>query len=128
MTDNEKLSLNINGAEIKRLAEAALRCLDPFEARDVVAKMQEIINRQQAEIERLKAEKVIACSLIPVRGCGKVETKMKMFSQAVESIENEAIKEFAERLKEKNRYPNGTIYVEWIDNLVKEMVGDNNAE
>jgi len=36
----------------------------------------------------------------------------------------DGIKEFAERLKAHSRYPNGTIYAEHIDNLVKEMVGD----
>lgn len=37
----------------------------------------------------------------------------------------DAVKEFAERLKEKSRYPMGTIYVEHIDDLVKEFTEGN---
>ena len=68
----------------------------------------DLIKRQQAEIERLERH-----------------TKMH------DEIQAEAIKEFAEMLK--NDWIGNLYYcedldiTEWIDNLVKEMVGDNNA-
>ncbi|MBE6767366.1 MAG: hypothetical protein E7549_00470 [Ruminococcaceae bacterium] len=70
---------------------------------DVLSKNAlDLINRQKAEIERLQ----------------KHNTKMAHKHYC------DGIKEFAERLKAHSRYPNGTIYAEHIDNLVKEMVGD----
>ena len=69
----------------------------------------DLINRQQADNERLK--KLLEEADVNYNKCAKRFYK-------------EGVKEFAERLKEKSRYPSGTIYVEHIDNLVKEMVGD----
>ena len=66
---------------------------------------------QKAEIKRLKR---IA------------EVKQKN----TRTIKSEAIKEFAERLKEELRLStgnNGGFVPSMIDNLVKEMVGDNNG-
>lgn len=85
----------------------------------------DLITRQQAEIERLKE------FIVETRRCDK-------------EIKSEAVKEFAERLK--NEIINDTAYAcdstqhsgyydyqikigdipEYIDNLVKEMVGENN--
>ena len=72
-----------------------------------------LINRQKAEIERLshKCEDCAGC-MQWICDCSIIET--------------EAIKEFAERLKDKARMPIGTlygkmVYVEDIDNLVAEM-------
>ena len=65
----------------------------------------------QAEIERLKAEQMMA----------------EGYADALEErAKAEAIKDFAERLKDKARMPIGTlygkmVYVEDIDNLVAEM-------
>ena len=129
MTDAEikKPSLNINGAEIKRLAEDALMCLEPFEVRDVVAKMQETINRQQEDNERLK--KLLEEADVNYNKCAKRFYK-------------EGVKEFAERLKEELFLYCETVVegndmegitdvgyrqedtIETIDNLVKEMVGE----
>lgn len=69
----------------------------------------DLINRQQADNERLK--KLLEKADVNYNKCAKRFYK-------------EGVKEFAERLKEKSRYPSGTIYVEHIDNLVKEMAGD----
>ncbi len=122
MADNKKPSINLNGAEIKRLAEDALKPLEPFEVRDIVARMQETINRQQAEIERLKNECFcIANECDAIKDC--IDT-------AVEEAKAEAIKEFAERLKKCSQWlpltaiPDPFVTVNDIDNLVKEMVGD----
>ncbi len=68
-----------------------------------------LINRQKAEIERLKAEK---------------DNLIKTYKECM----TEAIKEFAERLKVKGfadkETGEGIVCVEDIDNLVKEMVGE----
>ena len=74
--------------------------------------------RQQAEIEQWKEES---------------NKYQNLWCEAVKDLQTaktEAIKEFAERLKEKA--PNITeerfhILRNEIDNLVKEMVGDDNA-
>jgi hypothetical protein len=75
----------------------------------------DLINRQKAEIERLKSPAVM-----------QIEVSEKI----EKSIKAEAVKEFAERLKEKlnlNDMVMGSncAFVEdfQIDNLVKEMVG-----
>ena len=70
-----------------------------------------IINRQKAEIERLK--KILG-------GTSKV------LSETCAGVRVEAIKEFAERLKEKSYTPkpygiSGVVDVYEIDRLVKEM-------
>ena len=72
----------------------------------------DLINRQQAEIEELK--KVVIDDYA---------------SEYDSKIRAEAIKEFAERLKEKYPWKGDYLYstrrtVENIDNLIKEMVGE----
>ena len=73
----------------------------------------DLINRLQAEIERLTKE------------------TMNM-AVTIEACQSEAIKEFAERLKQKSEYyENGQgwegriCYEDDIDKLVKEMVGED---
>ena len=95
-------------------------------------KAEEEINRQQAEIEQLKFE---IAKLLP-KGCPyaiQVEVSNKLETQ----IKSEAIKEFAERLKDHSRrmqssdfsgeFWDRAVLVTDIDNLIKEMVGENNA-
>ena len=87
----------------------------------------DLINRQKAEIERLKAE------------CGNQSTLWSQHYESIyetskETIKSEAIKEFAERLKDyyiKNRIydrPDAHTKIAFlfgvIKNLVKEMAGD----
>ena len=79
----------------------------------IVRKAEEEINRQKAEIERL-------------RGPAIVNNIMES-----QRIKREAIKEFAERLKEKSYktirnygLTKDVVEVCDIDNLVKEMVGE----
>ena len=90
----------------------------------------DLINRQKVEIERL--ERDVFTYKIRWAKAESRETKAKA----------EAIKEFAERLKEKahttpvfDSYCSKTymgnvlkVYVADIDNLVKEMVGETNDE
>ena len=77
----------------------------------IAMESRKLINRQKAEIERL----------MPF-GC-QVEVSKKIEKE----IKSEAIKEFAERLKNEATVDDDSIW--WIagvdiDNLVKEMVGD----
>ena len=86
----------------------------------------DLINRQEAEIERLKQD---------------LKITMKNYVEGGKIIKSEAIKEFAERLKEKIH---DSVYQYWnfgeggyylaedvdddIGNLVKEMVGESNVD
>ena len=76
----------------------------------------DLINRQQAEIERLKE---------------KYDRTMTSLKAVLDerADHTEAIKEFAEWLKESNHgtlsYCTGWVDFDDIDNLVKEMVGDD---
>ena len=110
---------NLNGGE-DPLYIAVLR-----DSNRIVRKAEEEITRQQTEIEQLKFE---IAKLLP-EGCPyatQVEVSNKLESQ----IKSEAIKEFAERLKEKSfktirnyGLTKDVVEVCDIDNLVKEMVG-----
>jgi FtsZ-binding cell division protein ZapB len=70
------------------------------------------IKKLEAEIERLKVESECADG----------------YAEALaERVRAEAIKEFAERLKEKRAgwgYPMFVLEIDAIDNLVKEMAGE----
>lgn len=75
----------------------------------------DLINRQQAEIERLEKH--------------ELRVAMTFNSDTIKRAVTEAVKEFAERLKEKAKMPLGTLYgemlyIEDIDNLLKETAGD----
>jgi hypothetical protein len=99
-------------------------------------KVLDLINRQQAENERLKAENEKAKTYLA--NCFDKYEKTKI---AKDSLENtlytaraEAIKEFTERLK-KEKYSvcaghgmsECVVSVYDINNLVKEMVGEDNV-
>lgn len=97
-------------------------------AKDVL----DLINRQKAEIEKLKA--------LAENGASAIDTNNRLVQKFAE-IKTEAIKEFGKRLKSRindsvfNYWNNNTggYYLaedvpDEIDNLIDEMVGDNNAE
>ncbi len=80
-------------------------------------KTLQITEKQQAEIKRLNKE--------ANKEANKEQLRRQMYRSTVEEIKSEAIKEFAERLKEK---ATSTFYEEHkyidtedVDNLVKEM-------
>ena len=98
----------------------------------------DLINRQQAEIERLQKvkeqikkekNKILDAQMFLAKICDNLEKKLK-------TAKAEAIKEFAERLKALDRldvdvsYGYGrehyteAIAVNLIDNLVKEIIGE----
>lgn len=97
-------------------------------AKDVL----DLINRQKAEIEKLKA--------LAENGASAIDTNNRLVQKFAE-IKTEAIKEFGKRLKSRI---NDSVFNYWnnntggyylaedvpaeIDNLIDEMVGDNNAE
>ena len=85
----------------------------------------DLINRQQAEIERLKYQ---------VNRLKNYDERrdIALHSMLIAKAKSEAHKEFAERLKERQQtfigdeYAYKFIYLIEIDNLVKEMVGETN--
>lgn len=89
----------------------------------------DLINRQKAEIERLNH---IRAELSKENDALK-EEKDNLIKTYKECM-TEAIKEFADRLKE-GYAPSGdfgdpfvlTVTAKWIDNLVKEMIGEDNG-
>ena len=78
---------------------------------DLRESVLDLINRQNAEIERLREIANHKCQ--------------KCVSRTIECAKSEAIKEFAERLKEKLQwdveFDNKLVFESDIDNLVKEM-------
>lgn len=96
----------------------------------------DLINRQQAEIEKLKEENKFHRKTIQENAQRALEVTI----EEVDKAKTEAIKSFAERLNDtildkSDRSldnPNGNDYfisdvIEDIDNLVKEMVGENDG-
>lgn len=129
MTDIKKI--------IEDLEYARYHCTSN-KGKDAINDAIDLINRQQAEIERLKAENEKAKNYL-----AKCFDKYEKTKIAKESLENtvytaraEAVKEFAERLKALDRldvdvsYGYGrehyteAIAVNLIDNLVKEIIGE----
>ena len=100
---------------------------------DELNELVETINRQQAEIERLKncvksEDEVMDIAKRTMEPLVKEITR-EQIDIAVKLAKTEAIKEFAERLKEKYPWKGDYLYstrrtVENIDNLVKKMVGE----
>lgn len=91
---------------IKRLEQCVNRGNRNYDT-DIVL---DLIIRQKAEIERLK--ETIEYKDICIEAC--------------EYTKSEAVKEFARRLKCGVPQETGVIRCSDIDNLVKEMVGENN--
>ena len=100
MTDNEI---------IKRLERCVKRGNRNYDT-DIVL---DLINRQQAEIERLRKE------------VNLVSIQFHNLQERTDKIKVEAIKEFAVRLKCGVPQETGVIRCSDIDNLVKEMVGED---
>ena len=79
-----------------------------------------LFNRQKAEVERLQQKYELSEA--------EREANVKGFTETLKTVRAEAIKEFAERLKEKADrgfwQEHSYVDVEDIDNLVKEMTED----
>lgn len=99
----------------------------------------DLINRQKEEIADLKAKKKI-CAEVIARQDNEIDKLSKMVDnyesclRCVEVIRVNAIKEFAERLKDAVDEPTEIdgedidFIIDIIDNLVKEMTEVHNAE
>lgn len=130
MTDNEKMLIHIPaGGEYIEILGHRIDGFDSFEAfcqhLGKFTEMEETINRQKAEIERLQdlIEEAQQYNEAWVADNGKLRKEAK-------NIRAEAVKEFAERLKEELKghakvYCLGHYYYllgfPTIDNLVKEF-------
>lgn len=86
----------------------------------------DLINHQQAEIERLKDENLQSeyPARIRVDDFFVCANSLGEWLEFCDSLKAEAIKEFAERLKENCKVIGAPLITNRIDNLVKEMVGD----
>ena len=100
----------------------------PYCSNDIMVGALNLINRQQAEIERLKNE------------IQTTKDAYTMLQTKNEIIKSEAIKEFEDRLKNKIKiecnpyckpmcdYGTGIEIMRYIDNLVKEKVNNEKGE
>ena len=112
MTDKK-----LTDAEIKRALEYCRDC-----SANLNVEIIDLITRQQAEIDRLNKEIQIT------------KDAYTMLQTKIEIIKSEAIKEFAEKLKDKSfktirnyGLTKDVVEVSTINNLLKEMVGENNG-
>ena len=152
MTDNEIIKafkmhlLDNRDCELCPYGPAYYRC-SIILLKDVL----DLINRQQGEIEKLEKETQDKERAYNDEFCLRKEwqTKCQELLKDKQTTKSEAVKEFAERLKEQDGYDNHVFddcasilvpkeYLKgrdekikevWttIDNLVKEMVGENNG-
>ena len=136
MNDNEIITI-----DIAKYAEALNRLIGADSAyfsgdKDVDAivevitlakKMENIINRQKADIERLEKENSEGFKKYLLLDKRTKERYAELYEEAKDVVRTEAIKEFAERLK-KLTYPfpcaigaEYAVTIRAIDDLVKEM-------
>ena len=122
MTDNEVIN------KLKRAADEITNTVGVSHIRilaDDFFETLNLINRQQAEIERLQkaGEEAVSCFT-------RMESLYKIKCKELEIAKAEAVKEFAERLKQRTHlradYEKITnqfmeVFHRVIDNLVKEM-------
>lgn len=124
----------IKSVEICKTGETCRGCpyrlLDTSECVcELMKDVFDLINRQKAEIERLKKKNTILSKNADTAFQDGLDENRDLFKKEVEpEIRNEAIKEFAERLKGYAIGENGSkekayffVEVQEIDKLVKEM-------
>ena len=108
-------------------------CMDDGSHQKALQSALDIITRQKAEIERLKEHLKEVCSCYHrMESLYNLKCKeLDISDRLLERNKSEAIKEFAERLKEKSFYcartdgkDNFMVLEMDIDNIVKEMVGE----
>ena len=134
LTDNEIIKafkmhlLDNRDCELCPYGPAFYRC-DIILLKDVL----DLINRQQGEIEKLEKETQDKERAYNDEFCLRKEwqTKCQELLEEKQIAKAEAIEEFAERLKHSffdNGYESPDVDFDYfVDNLVKEMVGDDNA-
>ena len=90
----------------------------------------DLIKRQQAEIEMLRSVQLVQANRIAELRSTKFEqiNVIQNLKQQLITSKSEAVKEFAEKLKKvwfDHGYESPDVdFEDFIDNLVKEMVGD----
>lgn len=95
--------------------------------------LKDLINRQNAEIERRKNNLFCKVEIDEETMRSIINEKVAEFEIDIKAIKVEAIKEFAERLMEKSWDADTRVgYVQVVDvgdieDLVKEMVGESNG-
>ena len=101
------------------------------------ADLLDLINHQKTENERLNGNLkfvrgTVERQRVDINNLNKAIDNYEACLKSIEKIKVEAYKEFAERLKEKSKQGKGylgnvyhSVDVAEIDNLLKEMVGDN---
>ena len=111
---------------IKRLERCVKRGNRNYDT-DIVL---DLINRQKEEIERLKSandEKFRQWNMLAEK---TKQHYADLYNEAKDILKAEAYKEFAERLKERKTQSTMDKRIctnEMIDNLLKEMVGEENG-
>ena len=119
MTDNE----------IIRALEEMVEYPHYYEEGQILKNVLDLINRQQAEIERLKSVQLVQANRIAELRGTKFEqiNVIQNLKQQLITSKSEAVKEFAERLKKvwfDNGYESPDVdFEDFVDNLVKEMAG-----
>ena len=115
-----------NGGEVDKSEEKYI---------DILSETLDLINRQKAEIERLKAENRILFRNADTAFQDGLDERRELFEPEIKA---EAYKEFAERLKKRKGlfhnlglskagdYYAVAVEVSTIDDLLKEMVGEEN--
>jgi predicted RNase H-like nuclease (RuvC/YqgF family) len=143
LTDSEIVKA-VKSYEEKILANG-IKSLEPFEVREIVEQQQEEINRLQAEnksqsimIKMLKGSiEDYKNSYINQKAenerlqeaIDEQDIEISRLYKRIDEAKAEAYKEFAERLKENSIATfsfKGVVMVEEIDNLLKELVGEDN--
>jgi hypothetical protein len=133
LTDNEIIKALEDKIEFENFDESGYVIIDIEKLKLIL----DLINRQKAEIERLKSRKEVAVPSMrfidenPLNGFNLESNRF--VARTVEDAKAEAYKEFAERLIEKYGYydwENKTIVYpeDEINNLLKELVGESNEK
>ena len=131
MTDNEIIkALECCGDPYSICAECPIK--DDHGCNEQLANYAlDIIKRQQAEIERLESANDKKFNQWNMLAEKTKQHYADLYNEAKDILKSEAVKEFAERLKEKSfktirnyGLTKDVVEVCDIDNLVKEMVGE----
>lgn len=130
MTDNEI----VKALECCSIKEDCKGCyFDTHEAEDICAREVvknafDLINRQQAEIERLNRENNENFDKWNVLDERTKKRYAELYEEAKSVVRTEAVKEFAEKVKEKLSWDTGyddkRLFENDIDEIVKEIAGD----
>lgn len=120
----------LTGAEVKKALKECLT--EPCSEHTyiiAVRKALDLINRYEAEIDRLNTElkATSGAALSYKEESERYKGVIKLLEKDVAEAKSEAYKEFAEEVKEYFNPDSSYDFRVWIDNLVKERIGDDNG-